>query len=363
MTTISEQLAVIGGQADATIAALNGRISELGDQAVLDDATIAHLTAVLDACQAAYAAYRAKYPPPFTLGVTEPTAANTGVPAGRVLKVVTGDMVITTPGTVLDGLDINGYIDVRCADVTINECITRGGAPSTASTRALISAFHPAVKNLQVTRCTAKPAHPAHNIDFLDGHDYTATRNDVSEIVDSFGVFGPNVKALARIHGNYGHDYGMFLEPTAAGGVSHNDSVQIQAGADIEIIGNAFWAYGSPLVGVTSDPALNPRYPKTQTMSCVMIGHTPAAGPPIADVKVHSNWFRGSLVPVNISDKGSATGIAGLVVADNRASKDSYYPGSMLTSTRPSYDANVATWTGNTWIEDGTPATFTRQKI
>lgn len=48
-----------------------------------------------------------------------PTAATTGVPAGTVLTVVTGDQTITTAGTVIDGKDIRGCVLVRAPRVVI----------------------------------------------------------------------------------------------------------------------------------------------------------------------------------------------------------------------------------------------------
>lgn len=47
-----------------------------------------------------------------------PGPDNTGVPAGTVLRP-SGDLTITTPGTVIDGLDIAGCVVVKADDVTI----------------------------------------------------------------------------------------------------------------------------------------------------------------------------------------------------------------------------------------------------
>ena len=75
--TISEQLATIGGQADATIAALTDRIGVLGVQEVLDEATIVRLTAVLDACAGELIAARTRSL--LVLGTYRPDASTTGV--------------------------------------------------------------------------------------------------------------------------------------------------------------------------------------------------------------------------------------------------------------------------------------------
>jgi len=48
-----------------------------------------------------------------------PDGANTGVPAGTGLTVVSGDLRITQAGAVVDGKDIRGCVDVRAPKVTI----------------------------------------------------------------------------------------------------------------------------------------------------------------------------------------------------------------------------------------------------
>ncbi len=48
-----------------------------------------------------------------------PTQATTGVPSGVALKRFDGNLVITTPGTVIDGIDLYGSIVVRADNVVI----------------------------------------------------------------------------------------------------------------------------------------------------------------------------------------------------------------------------------------------------
>src|SRR5689334_3787651 len=61
---------------------------------------------------------------------TWPDAKTTGVPAGKTLRTHTGDLVITTAGTVIDGLLVTGSIIVQAPDVTIRN--TRVSPPHTA---------------------------------------------------------------------------------------------------------------------------------------------------------------------------------------------------------------------------------------
>ncbi len=72
-------------------------------------------------------------PPVIDAGTTPPPASgafpgpsNTGVPAGTVLTP-SGSLNITTPGTVIDALEVNGCITVSASNVTIKRTLVHGG--------------------------------------------------------------------------------------------------------------------------------------------------------------------------------------------------------------------------------------------
>src|SRR5258708_3451947 len=54
-----------------------------------------------------------------------PDATTAGVPAGTTLKAYTGPMTITTPGTGIEGMIIDGTLQVTAANVTIKNCIVQ----------------------------------------------------------------------------------------------------------------------------------------------------------------------------------------------------------------------------------------------
>nr|WP_284288154.1 hypothetical protein [Angustibacter aerolatus] len=55
-----------------------------------------------------------------------------------------GDLTISTPGTVVDGLDVHGFVKINAANVTIKRSKIRGGvAVYTAGNRSLISSTQP----------------------------------------------------------------------------------------------------------------------------------------------------------------------------------------------------------------------------
>jgi hypothetical protein len=55
-----------------------------------------------------------------------PTAACTGVPAGTSLTTHQGDLVVTTPGQVVEGVRVTGGVDVRADGVVIRDAEVRG---------------------------------------------------------------------------------------------------------------------------------------------------------------------------------------------------------------------------------------------
>ena len=70
-------------------------------------------------------------PPPVPDPPTVPTTpppGSVGVPAGTVLRPV-GAMVVTSPGQVVDALDVAGGIDVRAKGVVIRRCRVVGSGP------------------------------------------------------------------------------------------------------------------------------------------------------------------------------------------------------------------------------------------
>ena len=63
-------------------------------------------------------------PSPPSPAMVWPSATNTGVPAGTVLTKVTTQINVTTPGTVLTGLDVEGTcIEVHASNVTISNTL------------------------------------------------------------------------------------------------------------------------------------------------------------------------------------------------------------------------------------------------
>jgi hypothetical protein len=158
-----------------------------------------------------------------------PGAGSTGVPAGTPLTVHDGDLTVTTPGTVISGLDIHGFLRIKASDVTIKNSIIRGN-PLLSSPMSLIQSTEPRV---QIIDTELSPTKPSYYLDGVVGHDFTLTRVNVHSVVDSVKLTGGNVV----VQDSWLHD-NSYYATTPSGHDTHTDNVQIQVGNNITIRNN-----------------------------------------------------------------------------------------------------------------------------
>ncbi|WP_258724067.1 hypothetical protein [Cellulomonas sp. NS3] len=177
------------------------------------------------------------------------TAASTGVPAGTALKVVTGDLVVTTPGAVVDAVDVRGFIKVKAPNVTIKRSIVRG-RPLTGSFALITNdtgAYPFTVEDSELIATEASPW-----INGIIGHNFTVRRTEIANVIDSVHITGSNVVLEnSWLHGNlfYAQD------PNQKGGPSHADSIQIQGGSNMTFRGNTIDGAYSSAMQTTQDRA------------------------------------------------------------------------------------------------------------
>lgn len=183
-----------------------------------------------------------------------PNASNTGVPAGTALTVYNGDMKITTPGTVIDSMDIRGNVTVQAANVTIKNTVIRGKAVPTGT--ALIYAGSATVTNLVIQDTELVADYPTPNINGIYGSHFSMNRVNIHNVVDSVHIFGSDV----TVQYSYLHDNLHYTsDPNFHGGPSHDDSFQIQNGNNINILRNTIYGGFNSVVQVTqaSGPTSN----------------------------------------------------------------------------------------------------------
>lgn len=225
----------------------------------------------------------------------KPSASDTG--HYGTLTTLTGNQTITTPGTVLEGRDIFGYVDVRTSGVRIRNCKIRGDA-ATATERGLINATHANCSDLVIEDCTLVPDTPSIWWTGVLGHDYTARRLDISDCVDGFGVYNTNAtsaKANVNIVRNWvRRAYCHTPDSTHSDNKTHNDGVQIQGNGGVKVRWNFFDWSPSPL----SSAGINPT-------ACIMVTPNVSACP---DMTFEYNWFGGTGIAAVINFSAKSAG-------------------------------------------------------
>ncbi|MFJ6076884.1 hypothetical protein ACIQC0_01105 [Pseudarthrobacter sp. NPDC092419] len=231
-------------------------------------------------------------------GTYQPSAENTGVPAGTALvpyNTSGADLVITRDGTVLDGLEIYGDIKVRAANVTIKNSRLHGGRHIPGSNTGIIDANNAAVANLVVHDNTIIPDKPSYYRDGIVGHDYAALRNHIQRTNDGLGIFnrpGGPAAANVRAEANYIHSLTYWSYDPAHSDGTHNDGIQVQGGENIRLAGNNVVA--NAVLGEGSGP--NPR--GDHAGIGIMLQQNVAK---LANVVVENNWVDDGQTSINIA--------------------------------------------------------------
>ena len=189
----------------------------------------------------------APIPTPIVADSGTPGPTNTGVPAGPDLTVHDGDLRITTPGTVISGLDVRGMITIEAPNVTIKDSIVRGR--NLNGPMALIDNLG-GYANLKIIDTELFPSSPSPDVQGIYGYNFAATRLNIHGVVDGIHLTGGNVD----ISDSWLHDNLHFeRDPNQGGTPSHDDSIQIQEGSNIRIDGNRFSGAWNATVQVTQD--------------------------------------------------------------------------------------------------------------
>ena len=171
-------------------------------------------------------------PTPTVVVPVKPNADTTGVKAGTVLTRHDGDITITTDGTVLDKLDIHGFVIVRAQNVTITNSIVRGGKATGVAT-GLITNYGYA--GLVISDVRVVPEFPSVYFDGIKGSGFTARRVHIIGGVDSIKIQGDNTIVEDSLLENTTY---YASDPQQSGGPTHNDNIQIQNGQNVKVTGN-----------------------------------------------------------------------------------------------------------------------------
>ena len=200
-----------------------------------------------------------------------PTAANTGVPPDRSLTL-SGPLVIETEGTVLDGLDVGGCLQIKANHVTVRN--SRITCASYFAIDASFGAEDLLVEDVEIDGQGFSDSHA------LAGGALIARRLDIHGVLR-----GATLGSHSRLEGSYLHD---FVDAKPLG-------VEVNGGTDITATGNAV------------DLA-----PNTRGWAVFMNGGTSA----LSASAVTQNWLNGG--SDTVAAGGGGFGSGGVEVHHNR---------------------------------------------
>lgn len=248
-----------------------------------------------------------------------PSAATTGVPEGTQLKRHDGDLTVTTPGAVIDGLEIHGLLIINAPDVVIKNSRILGRAVngSTGLVSNVRSGLPFTIQDSEITAAVPSPY-----LNGIFGSAFTALRVDISNVIDPIHVIGGNVE----IRDSWLHDNDHYeKDPLWGGTPSHSDSLQIEAGKNITVVGNRM------------EHAHNAAVQITQNTSKAQLG----------DLRITDNYFDDGGCTVNIARTPAP--ISNFVVANNEFGPDRGFAGCGILA--PSM--NTPQQSGNIWEATG----------
>ena len=254
----------------------------------------------------------------------KPSVLTTGVPVGTGLTVYNGDLTITTPGTVIDSLDVRGYVSVKAPNVTIKRSIIRGGAAATVN-RAVLAITTAGASNFLVEDVTIVPANPTPYVNGINvNQSGTIRRANISGTVDGIMIYGSGVK----VEQSYLHDFVHYLsDPNWGGGPSHDDAIQVQAGTGIQIVGNTLTGAFNSAVMVTQDAGTT------------------------KDLWINGNWIDYGGCSINYGSNGVYK--TGMQANNNRFGRAQRVSGCAIIHNSAASDLVPV---GNVWDDNGQPA-------
>lgn len=191
-----------------------------------------------------------------------PDAGSTGVPAGRSLRG-SGSVTVTTDGTVLDGLAIDGCVDVKADNVVIR------------NSRIVCDRSTFAVRTWDGTRNLVVEDSEIDGAGRVSSAvccgNYTLRRVEIRNVED-----GPRLADRTRVYDSWIHHLTRLPD-------SHNDALQTTGATDVVVRHNTLEAYNTD----TGDP-MN---------AAIMLGST--TGPVVRDMVVEDNLFTGGNYTIN----------------------------------------------------------------
>ena len=248
----------------------------------------------------------------------EPTADNTGVPAGVELTEMDGDLTIDQDGTVVDAIDLHGVLTIAASDVHVTRSIIRGRAlTGNGAALRIDSGAGIVIEDVQIL-----PSAPTVYMDGVWASGATLRRMDIQGGVDGVKAGSGTTIEYSTIHDLVSFD----SDPNQGGGATHNDCIQILDGDVLRVTGNQLVA------GMDQNAAIQ----VTQDFG------------PVTDLVITDNWADGGGCTFNFSHNGGAS--LAVTTQDNRFGRTSFYDCPILKSTQTTLDSS-----GDVYDDTGEP--------
>lgn len=251
-------------------------------------------------------------------------ATNTGY---RVLTKHQGNLTVTTPGAVIDGLDIAGYLTIKAAGVTVRRCIVRGGPPATQGGNAVVSIVSGGAGFL-IEDVSIIPAYPNDRLNGINVNQPGMIRRaDISGTVDGVMVYGNGL----TIEDSYLHDFATLPTTTQRDGVTHNDAIQIQAGSGIVIRRNTIKGGSTSAIIITQDAGT------------------------VGDLTIDDNDIDGGAASINIVTNGLP--LSNIKIRRNHFGRGQRLAGKAILANAKHCVPDI---TGSVWADTGEPITVSK---
>ena len=228
-------------------------------------------------------------------GSYRPDATTTG--SYGTLTRHDGDLTITTPGQVVEGLDVTGVLRIEADDVTVRRCTVRGGDRGPDYRGAVLLALEGDQRGALIEDVTVRPSHPVVGTNGIQVSSATVRRADVSGSTDGILAYGDDV----RVEGSWVHDLVHYAHDPAQSDGSHDDALQVEGGARTAVVGNSLSGGHNAAVMVTQNHAR------------------------VRTLLIDRNYLGGGVITLNTSEKGRGP-YAGLTVTGNRFLGDQLNP-------------------------------------
>ncbi len=244
-----------------------------------------------------------------------PNSNNTGYIA---LTSHYGDLTITTPNTLIDGLDIHGYVVVKAANVVIRRSIIRGGSAATGN--ACLSIVGGGT-NYLVEDVTISPEFPNSKQNAINVNQPGILRRlNISGTVDGIMIYGSGV----NVQDSYIHDLKVWPTGHSDGGPTHNDCIQLQAGTGVRIERNSLTGANNAAIMVTQDAGV------------------------VKDLVIADNYLDNGGCSINFGSNGAPK--TGIVVQNNRFGRNQRNVGCAII--RNATQTPFAVEQGNVWDDN-----------